>query len=251
MPTESTPPLAQQSDSRLLIVEDEAKIAQPLIDSLEEEGYSTEWLSDGEAALRMALREDFSLIILDVILPGKKDGFEILKGIRSAGSSVPILMLTARSAIEDKLRGLQSGADDYLAKPFYVEELLARVGALIRRANDYQEFGSTPVHADCISLGKINLNRLTRTVVVGEAELTLTLREFDLLEYLMRAPNSVRPRAKIINALWKYGLGSKDHILDVYIGRLRKHLSQSGAPDMIETIRGVGYRIVVDSQEGS
>ncbi|MBI1292953.1 response regulator [bacterium] len=227
----------------ILIVEDEARIASSISTALTGAGYDVTWVSDGRDGLRTALSGGFDLVVLDVMLPGMK-GFDILRELRAAGSPLLVLVLTSRDGVEDRVRGLTDGADDYLTKPFYLEELMARIDALMRRIGRPAHEESGKLNEVKLRVGNVSLNRVRREVTVGGNKLELTTREFDLLVYLMRVPNAVRPRAKIINALWSYGSQSGDHVLDVYVGRLRNRLADAGAPGFIETVRGVGYRVI-------
>ncbi len=236
--------------SRVLLIEDDERIADSVCEALNHAGFQTEWVNTGDGGLEAARTGGFDLLVLDIVLPGL-DGFQILGKLRESGSSTLILMLTSRDSLEDRVEGFRGGADDYLTKPFFTEELVVRVEALLRRASPSDSSGRIKNPAASIHAGNLSLDRLRREVKVEGRPVELTLREFDLLEYLMRAPGTVRPRAKIIKALWNYGMSSQDNILDVYIRRLRSRLSDAGASDIIETIRGVGYRVIVDdSKEG-
>lgn len=152
-------------------------------------------------------------------------------------------MLTSRDTIDDRMKGFNSGADDYLPKPFYVEELVARIGALLRRTAKKNITESTNITSDAVVVDNVSLSRLRREVKVGKTFLDLTLREFDLLEYLMRAPGKVRPRVKILKSVWNYGSSRRNHILEVYVARVRTKLEDAGASNFIETTRGIGYRV--------
>jgi DNA-binding response OmpR family regulator len=222
---------------RILIVEDEEKLAQALKKGLEKEGYAVDYILDGEAGQRRIEinHKDYDLIVLDLMLP-KVNGFEIATNVRKHGILTPILILTARDAIEDKVTALDSGADDYLVKPFSFEELAARVRALLRRPEQL-----LPTE---LRLKDLTLNVTTRKVYRQEKEIPLTLKEFGLLEYLMRHPNQVLTREQILDHLWDFAFDSFSNIVDVHMKNLRKKVDQEYHDKMLETIRGVGYKIV-------
>jgi DNA-binding response OmpR family regulator len=221
---------------KIFIVEDEEKLAKSLQKGLEKEGYVVDYVVDGERGESKITmnREEYDLVILDLMLPSK-GGFEICKSVREKGVTVPILILTARGGIEDKVTALDSGADDYLTKPFSFEELLARVRALLRR----------PEHAlpPRLEIKHIVMDRATRTVFVDGKEIPLTLREFALLEYLMRNPNQVLDREKILSHVWDSSGDYFSNVVDVYIKNLRAKIETKNHAPILETIRGIGYRI--------
>jgi DNA-binding response OmpR family regulator len=220
---------------RILVIEDEKGIADLIRQGLEAEGYSVDCAHDGEEGERKALGGDFSLVLLDVLLP-KRSGFEVLGSIRAGQPELPVIMLTALGETEDKVEGLDRGADDYVTKPFAVEELLARVRSQLRR----------PAQRDSTKLqaGEIELDLRTRKVRVENDEIHLTAREFDLLAYLMRHPNQVLSRSQILNAVWGYDYDPGTNVLEVYVGYLRRKLGGSNGGAPIETVRSVGYRLV-------
>jgi DNA-binding response OmpR family regulator len=221
---------------RILIVEDEEKLATALKKGLEKEGFAVDYLMDGIAAARRILlsHKDYDAIILDLMLPGK-DGFEICKEVREQDITTPILILTARDAVEDKVAVLNSGADDYLVKPFLFEELMARIRALLRRPEQ-----ALPNE---LAVRDLRLDANTRRVTRRGKEITLTLKEFNLLEYLMRHAGQVISREKILDHIWDFGFDSFSNVVDVHTKNLRKKIDEPYNEKLLETIRGVGYRI--------
>lgn len=221
---------------RVLIVEDEEKLAESLKKGLEKEGYAADYVMDGEAGQRRIemSHKDYDVVVLDLMLP-KKDGFEICKEIRAENITIPILVLTARDATDDKVQALDAGADDYLVKPFSLQELLARIRALLRRPEQ-----TLPVE---LSIHDLVLNTTTRKVYRKNKEVQLTLKEFGLLEYLMRHPNQVLTREQILDHLWDFAFDSFSNVVDVHMKNLRKKVDGNNSEKLLETIRGVGYRI--------
>ena len=215
----------------ILVVDDDRKLTEMLRRTLAYAGYQASTCFDGPSALEQARALQPDLIILDWMLPGMSG--IVVAELLSAEGDTPILMLTARDAVLDRVAGLDSGADDYLVKPFAPEELLARVRALLRRS----EPGSGPP----LSYADLTLTPATREVVRGERPITLSPREFDLLSYLLRHPRQVLPRERILEAVW--GVDGSDEALDVYIGYLRAKLEAGGEPRLIQTVRGVGYQL--------
>lgn len=218
---------------RLLVAEDEKKIAGFVRKALEEQGYSVDLAHDGDQAFNFATTQSYDLLVLDIMLPGR-DGLSILRSLRERHNTVPVILLTARSELEERLEGLNLGADDYLTKPFFVEELVARVQALLRRASGEK--------LSLLQAGDLVVNLITREVRVGERAVELTSREFGLLEYLMRSPGRVYTRTQILEHVWSYDFDTNTNLIDVYVQRLRKKLDPSGDLELVETIRGVGYR---------
>jgi len=218
---------------KILVIEDEQKIADFLRRGLSYEGYKIETAADGEAGLKAARDNLPDLVILDVMLPGL-DGFEVARRLR-AGGNVPILMLTAKDSVPDRVKGLDSGADDYLVKPFAFEELLARVRALLRRHKPTEE--TTLRFADVV------LNTATREVTRGARRVDLTTKEFDLLHFFIMHPRQVLPRELIYDRIWGYDFGGESNILEVYVRYLRSKLEANGEPRLIQTVRGVGYAL--------
>ncbi len=219
---------------RILIVEDDRRIRDMLRRGLIFEGYTIETADDGEEALRKVREEMPDAVILDLMLPGI-DGLEVCRRLRSA-TDVPIVMLTARDSVSDRVTGLDAGADDYIVKPFAFDELLARLRALFRR----QRQDST---ADVLRYADLSLSLRTRQVFRGEVEVQLTAREFDLLELFLRHPNQVLTRELIYEHIWNYDFGGESNIIEVYIRYLRTKLEAQGKSRLIQTVRGVGYAL--------
>ena len=217
---------------RILVVEDEKKVASFLKKGLEEEYYAVDTAFDGEEGLALAQINEYDLIILDIMLP-KVDGMEVLRRIRGNGSSVPILMLTAKDSIEDIISGLDSGSDDYLTKPFSFAELLARVRALLRRKMKEK--------TDILRVGDLSLSTSTHQVKRGERKIELTAKEYALLEYFMRNPNRILTRTLITEHVWDYHFDPSTNVVDVYVNYLRKKIDQGFEKKLIHTIRGSGY----------
>ena len=218
-------------DPRVLVVEDDEEIAQVLQRSLRMEGYEVRLAFDGEAALDAASAFNPDLVILDLGLP-KLDGVEVAKALR-ADDDVPILILTARDALESRVEGLDAGADDYLVKPFERQELLARMRALLRRRPPR---GSAPLR-----VGDLTLNADTHEVARGERSIELTQREFELLEYLMRNERIVVPRQRLLEEVWGYDPFATTNTIEVFVSNLRRKLEAGGEPRLLHTIRGAGY----------
>jgi two-component system OmpR family response regulator len=216
----------------ILFVEDEAKIASFVQAGLKEQGFVVDYCDNGNDGYNCALENEYDAIILDIMVPGK-DGLSILKNLRRQGQNVPIILLTARNELDDRIEGLNLGADDYLAKPFFVEELVARIQAVMRRGN--------PERQNTVCVGPIKLDRLTREVTCNQHIIELTTREFNLLEYLMRAPGRVFTRTQILEHVWGYDFNPSTNVVDVCVQRLRKKIDVIGGSGCIESIRGVGY----------
>jgi len=216
--------------SRILVVEDDARLGATLGRVLGAEGHDVEVAADGNEALRRTRDRAFDLVVLDVMLPGI-DGIGVCRRLRATGS-VPILMLTALSGTEERVRGLDSGADDYLVKPFAYEELLARVRALLRR--------STP--GDHLRFADLRLEPSVRGAWRGDRSITLTATEFDLLEHFLRHPRQVMTREQLLDTVWK-GEPQTDNVVAVYVGYLRQKLEQEGEPRLLHTVRGAGYAL--------
>ncbi|HBE31568.1 MAG TPA: DNA-binding response regulator [Cyanobacteria bacterium UBA11368] len=219
--------------NRILIAEDEPRIASFLEKGLKANGFTTIVVEDGDAAIRVADSNDFDLLILDLGLPGK-DGLQVLEELRGRGETLPIIILTARDEVSDKVAGLEGGADDYVTKPFRFEELLARVRARLRNQK------STPKKDEMIlTAGEIVLDLRSRTVKVGDRIVELSAREFILTETFIRHPGQVLSREQLLNRVWGYDYDPNSNIVDVYVGYLRKKLGS----DKIETVRSMGYRL--------
>jgi len=218
----------------ILVVEDDRRIRDLLRRGLLFEGYTVDSAEDGETALRMAREKAPDAVILDVMLPGL-DGLEVCRRLRSA-SNVPILMLTARDAVPDRIKGLDAGADDYMVKPFAFDELLARLRALFRR----HHMENAP---DVYRYADLSLSPRTRQVFRGEALIELTAKEFDLLELFMRHPGQVLTREMIYEHIWDYDFGGESNIIEVYVRYLRTKLEAQSRSRLIQTVRGVGYAL--------
>jgi two-component system OmpR family response regulator len=219
---------------RILVVEDEAKMAALIRRGLREQGIVADVAERGEDALWMAGSTEFDAIVLDVMLPGM-DGFETCSKLRADGVWAPVLMLTARDAVEDRVAGLDHGADDYLVKPFSFAELLARLRALVRRGPIEQ-----PV---VLEADDLRLDPATRAVTRGEAEIALSAKEFALLEAFMRRPGEVLSRLQLLEHAWDYEYENRSNIVDVYVRYLREKIDRPFGTETIETVRGVGYRL--------
>ena len=222
---------------RILIVEDDKKVAGFLKKGLKEEHYAVDVCYDGEEALFQSQVNQYDLMILDVMLP-KKNGFAICKQIREEGNLTPILMLTAKDQLEDKIKGLQEGADDYLTKPFAFEELLARIKALLRRSQDYK--------TKTMKVGSLELDPVSRKVTRENKPLSLTGKEYALLEYLMRNKGRIITQTMIIDHVWDMNFDGLSNVVNVYINHLREKIDKGFTPKYIHTIRGVGYKIDED-----
>ena len=222
---------------RILIVEDEHKIANALKRGFEQESFAVDVAYDGDEGQDSALTGEYDLIILDRMLPGAIDGISICQEIRKQGLHTPVIMLTAKDQVKDKVAGLDSGADDYLVKPFAFEELLARVRALLRRPTDV--LGTT------LTVGDLSLDTVTYEVKRGDKGISLSTKEFALLEYLMRNPGRVLSKDDIMSHVWDFDADILPNTVEVYIGYLRKKIDKpSKKPNLIHTMRGFGYKIV-------
>src|SRR6266481_2073768 len=219
---------------RLLVIEDERKILRALERGLENEGYEVMAVANGEMGYQLAQSSPYDCIILDLLLPGKH-GLQILKDLRQAGQKVPVLILTARDTVQDRVMGLDGGADDYLVKPFAFAELLARLRVLLRRGPGVPE---TLLRAD-----DLEMNLLGRRVTRAGKEISLTLRESELLEYLLRHKNRIVTRDMLGRDVWKEPGHALTNVIDVFITYLRRKIEKSGSPPLIHTIRGVGYSL--------
>jgi DNA-binding response OmpR family regulator len=221
---------------RILVVEDELPIADFVCRGLESEGYAVQHTSDGVEGERLAVAGDPDLVILDLMLPGR-DGLSVLEGIRRTKPALPVILLTARGEVGDKVEGLDAGANDYVTKPFSFDELTARVRAHLR----------TPAQGESTVLDAagVRLDLLSRQVRRDGAAVDLTAREFELLAYFMRHPNQVLSREQILNAVWGYDFDPGTNVVEVYVGYLRRKLARPDNPAPIETVRSVGYRFAV------
>ncbi len=217
----------------VLFVEDELKIANFVQLGLKEQGFTVDYCDNGNQAYQQAIDRTYDVIVLDIMVPGK-DGLAILKQLRRLGQNTPVILLTARNELDDRLEGLNLGADDYITKPFFVEELVARIHAVVRRSiGDRQNL---------LSVGSLKLDRITREVTCHQQTVELTTREFNLLEYLMRSPGRVLTRTQILEHVWGYDFNPNTNVVDVCIQRIRKKIDRLDEPSWIENVRGVGYR---------
>jgi two-component system, OmpR family, response regulator len=222
---------------RILVVDDDAKMAAAIRRGLRFEGLVADVASGGDQALRMAGATEYDAIVLDVMMPGL-DGFETCRRLRAEGVWVPVLMLTARHSVEDRVRGLDGGADDYLTKPFSLAELLARLRALARRG---------PAERPAVlSVGELRLDPATREVWRGEAAIDLSPREFALLETFMRRPGQVLTQPQLLEAAWDLGYEQRSNVVEVYVRYLRQKIDRPFGVTSLETVRGVGYRLRKD-----
>ncbi len=217
---------------RLLVVEDEKKVSNFIKKGLEEEGYAVDVANDGELGLDMALDGVHDLIILDIQLP-RMDGIQVLQELRNQRVAIPVLLLTVRATIEDKVLGLDSGADDYLTKPFAFQELVARIRALLRR--------QTEASPSLLQVADLTLDPARRMVSRGEKKIDLSPREFALLDYFMRNPERVLTRTMITEHVWDYDFDTETNVIDVYVNYLRKKIDSDKEAKLIHTVRGVGY----------
>jgi DNA-binding response OmpR family regulator len=221
---------------RVLVVEDSRRLAGIVKRGLLEEGYAVDNAFDGEEAEFMAESAPFDLLILDIMLP-KKDGLAVCRDLRAKGVNTPILMLTAKDSVEDKVTGLDAGADDYLVKPFAFSELLARVRALLRR--------EVLPKTQKLQIGELILHPLSREVWREGTRLELTAKEYAILEYFMRRPNAVVTRTMLAESVWDYEFDGLSNVIDVYVRRIRQKIDRNGEGSLIQTVRGAGYRLRV------
>ena len=218
---------------KLLIVEDQTKTGQYLCQGLSEAGFATELAADGNTGQHLALTGDYDLLILDVMLPGR-NGWQILQAVRASGNEVPVLFLTARDAVEDRVHGLELGADDYLVNPFAFSELLARVRSLLRR-------GSSPAQETTLGLADLRLDLIRRRVERSGQRIDLTAKEFALLELMLRRQGEVLPKSLIASQVWDMNFDSDTNVIEVAIRRLRLKIDDSHEHKLIHTVRGMGY----------
>jgi len=222
---------------KLLVIEDESKIANLLKKGLEEQGFKVDTSGDGEDGLERATTTPYDAIVIDIMLP-KRDGLSVLRTLRTRKVTAPVLIITARGDVNERVEGLNLGADDYMAKPFSMDEVVARVRALIRR-----------VTGESITLYKIadlTMNLVTREVFRGTRRINLTAREFRLLEHLLRMPGQVVTRTQLIERVWEYHFDPGTNLVDVYIQRLRRKIDDNEELKLIQTVRGVGYSVRVN-----
>jgi len=222
---------------RILVVDDDRAVRDSLRRSLEFNGYQVELASDGAQALEAIVANRPDAMVLDVMMP-RLDGLEVARRLRSTGDDLPILVLTARDTVSDRVSGLDAGADDYLPKPFALEELLARLRALLRRANPETQNGQA---SEALSFADLTLDPGTREVHRGGREISLTRTEFALLELFLSYPKHVLTRSRILEEVWGYDFPTSGNALEVYVGYLRRKTEATGEPRLIHTVRGVGY----------
>lgn len=223
---------AENLDMRVLIVEDDRKTGIFIQKALKSEGFAVDLLRDGDDGLRALLATPFDAAVLDVMLPGR-DGLSIVRQLRERNNATPILLLSARGAVNERVEGLDAGADDYLPKPFALAELTARLRALVRRGGDAK--GSV------LRIGDLQLDVVSRTATRGDRRIELSNREFQLLEYLMRSPGRICTRMMIIEKVWGYDFDPGSNVIEVYIRKLREKVDAEGEPKLLHTVRGAGY----------
>jgi DNA-binding response OmpR family regulator len=219
---------------RILIIEDEKKVANFIRKGLEEEFYAVDTCFNGKEGFELALEQDYDLILLDIMMPGM-DGITVTKELRKKSIETPILLLTVKETTHDKVQGLDSGADDYLTKPFAFEELLARVRALLRRKETNK--------SSTLKIGPLSLDLQTHKANINNKEIVLTPKEYSILEYLMRNKNKVITRTKLVEHVYDYHFDTETNIIDVYINKLRNKINDEVKTPIIQTVRGAGYMI--------
>ena len=218
---------------KVLVVEDDRKILSFIRKGLKEQGFTVDTASDGDEGYALAGTQSYDVVVLDIMLPGR-DGLSVLRTLRDRRNAVPVILLTARTTLNERVEGLKLGADDYLTKPFYMEELIARIHAVVRRACGDQ--------LSVLQVGDVVVNVFTREVTRAEQKVELTAREFGLLELLMRSPGRVFTRTQLLEHVWGYDFDPETNVVDVYIRRVRNKIDTGDGPSLIETVRGVGYR---------
>jgi DNA-binding response OmpR family regulator len=217
---------------RVLVVDDDKKIAAFIAKALKAEGYAVDVIHNGDEAMAAILSAGFDAIVLDIMLAGR-DGLSVLKQMRTRGNLTPVLLLSARAEVNERVEGLKAGADDYLAKPFALEELVARVQVLARRGGGNQ--------ATVLRVADLTLDTATRIARRGKQQIELTAREFRLLEYLMRSPGRICTRMMIFEQVWDYHFDPGSNLIDVYVGKLREKIDAEFEPKLLHNVRGVGY----------
>ncbi len=222
-----------EEDMRVLIAEDEGRLGKFVKAGLEESGFDVDWVKNGDEAFDRLTHREYDAAVLDIMMPGR-DGLSILRQVRSSGNSVPILLATARTSLDERVEGLHLGADDYVSKPYFVEELAARLTAVVRR----RDGGATSV----LQRGDITLDLVRHEASVNGSTVQLTSREFGLYEYLMRAPGRIRTRTQLLEHVWGYDFDPETNVVDVAIRRIRRKFADVGGDAAIESVRGVGYR---------
>ncbi len=219
---------------RILLMEDQPALLASTKKGLEEMGFAVDALADGDAAMARALDTPYDALVLDIMVPGR-DGLSILRALREKRNAVPVILLTARAALPEKIEGLNLGADDYLTKPFFIEELAARLRTVVRR------HAGEPAHL--LRVADLSLDLLTRKATHGGEALDLSVREFELLEFFMRAPGRVFSRVQIYEHVWGYGADIESNLVEVYVQRLRAKIDKGREPKLLRTVRGAGYAL--------
>lgn len=225
---------------RILVVEDEYDLAEAIQKGLREDGYAVDVVDNGQKAIDFSQVVNYDLIILDLMLP-VKDGMEVLRELRQQGNKIPVLILTARDSVDDKIEGLDTGADDYLTKPFAFGELSARIRALLRRGIEENN--------NVLQVGDLVIDTISHNVTRAGKSIPLTVKEYSILEYLVRNRGQVLNRTQIEEHVWDYRFGNSSNIIDVYIRYLRQKIDKDFTPELIETVRGRGYRLKVPKNE--
>ncbi len=225
--------VSAEEEMRVLIAEDERKLGKFVKAGLAESGFDVDWVQNGDEAFDHLSHRQYDAAVLDIMMPGR-DGLSILRQIRKAGNDVPVLLATARTALDERIEGLHLGADDYVSKPYYVEELAARLTAIVRRKTSG---GASNV----LEVGRVKLDLVRHEAIVGETTVSLSAREFSLLEYLMRSPGRVRTRTQILEHVWGYDFDPETNVVDVAVRRIRQKLAEAGVKEGIASVRGVGY----------
>ena len=219
---------------RILLLEDQPALLASTQKGLEEMGFAVDVLTDGDAAMERALDTPYDALVLDIMVPGR-DGLSILRALRERRNSVPVILLTARATLPERIEGLNLGADDYLTKPFFIEELAARLRTVVRR------HAGEPAHL--LRVADLSLDLLTRKATRGDEVLELSVREFELLEYFMRTPGRVFSRVQIYEHVWGYGADIESNLVEVYVQRLRAKIDKDREPKLLRTVRGAGYAL--------
>jgi DNA-binding response OmpR family regulator len=219
---------------KVLLLEDERKLGSFIRQGIKEQGYECDWLLNGDEAYEALLHTVYDACVLDIMVPGR-DGLSLVRKLRGLRIKIPVIFISARGELDERLEGLTSGADDYLVKPFYVEELIARLRVIVKRTQ-----GNL---TDRLVVGDLILNLLTRKVVRGDQEIVLSAREFSLLEYMMSFPERIFTRTQLIEHVWHSHFDRSSNVIDVYISRLREKIDGDRDEKLIHTIRGVGYKI--------
>ncbi len=221
------------SQMKVLIVEDDRKILSFMQKGLKEQGFTVDCTSEGDEGFQLASSRSYDALVLDIMLPGR-DGLSILRGLREKKNTVPVILVTARTALDERIEGLDLGADDYMTKPFFMEELIARLHAVVRR--------NTGEQLSLLGAGGITVNLITREVMRADEAVELTAREFTLLELLIRSPGRVFTRTQLLEHVWGYDFDPQTNVVDVYVRRVRSKIDSESSTSLIETVRGVGYR---------